>query len=269
MAKLGSVHIVGAGPGDPGLITVKGLACLRLSDVVIHDRLIEPTLLREAKPVAEIIDVGKQPGRSHQIQEWINALLITKASEGRIVCRLKGGDPFIFGRGAEEVQVLRQAGIRFEIIPGVSSINAVPASAGIPLTHRHHAHGFMVVTGCRASEASEDWSIAGSFVRGGGTLVVLMGLERVRSIVAALRDNGCLLSTPVAVISSGTQPDQETRIGTLNDIAGKISSLRPPALIIIGSVVSLNFLASQELDVSSSHQGIPAGQRKQQEPNAG
>jgi uroporphyrinogen III methyltransferase/synthase len=236
----GVVYIVGAGPGDPGLMTVKGLARLRESDVVIHDRLINRALLDEAKRGAEIIDLGKQPGRSHQLQESINALLIAKAKEGRSVCRLKGGDPFIFGRGGEEAHVLSRAGIPFEIIPGVSCISAVPASAGIPLTHRDHAHTFMVVTACHASEKSKDWSEAAGFIRRGGTLIVLMGLARMSSIATALSWSGCSSSTPVAVISSGTLPNQETRVGTLENIASKVSGLQPPALIVIGSVVSLN-----------------------------
>ena len=221
-------------------MTVKGLARLRESDVVIHDRLINRALLDEAKHGAEIIDLGKQPGRSHQLQASINTILIAKANEGRTVCRLKGGDPFIFGRGGEEAQVLSRAGIPFEIIPGVSCISAVPASAGIPLTHRDHAHTFMVMTACRASGKSEDWPEAARFIRSGGTLVVLMGFARVNSIATALSWSGCPSSTPVAVISSGTLPNQETRVGTLENIAGQVWDLQPPALIVIGSVVSLN-----------------------------
>ena len=237
------VYLVGAGPGDPGLITVKGLQCLRESDVIIHDRLVHPLLVREAKREAEIIDAGKQPGRSHQIQEWINALLVARAREGRTVCRLKGGDPFVFGRGGEEAQALTSAGIQFEIVPGVSSVSAVLASAGIPLTHRDYAHALMVVTGCHASEDSEDWTAAASLVRGGGTLVVLMGLARLPVITAALRESGCARSTPAAVISCGTLPNRESRAGTLEDIAVQAAGLQPPAMIAIGSVVAINFSA--------------------------
>jgi uroporphyrin-III C-methyltransferase len=234
----GVVYIVGAGPGDPELMTVKGLQRLRDSEVVIHDRLISGRLLDEARPDAEIIDVGKQPGRSHAIQDWINSLLISKANEGRRICRLKGGDPFIFGRGAEEVQILAQAGIRFEVIPGVSCISAVPASVGIPLTHRDHAHMFMVVTACQASGDSEDWPVAASMVRRGGTLVVLMGLARAGAIASALCSQGCDPSTPVAVIASGTLPSQESRHGTLRDIGGRVTGLLPPALIVVGKVAA-------------------------------
>jgi uroporphyrin-III C-methyltransferase len=239
----GRVYIVGAGPGDPELITVKGLACLRESDVIIHDRLVHPALLGEARLDAEIIDVGKQPGKS-QIQAWINTLLIDNAGLGHTVCRLKGGDPFVFGRGGEEAHVLASAGIPFEVVPGVSSISAVPAAAGIPLTHRDHAHAFMVTTACHASGQSEDWATAASLVQTGGTLVVLMGLARLTAIATALRNCGCPHSTPVAVISNGTLPNQETRIGTLENI-GSQTDLPSPAMIIIGSVVTEARVASE------------------------
>ena len=250
--NIGMVYLVGAGPGDPGLITVKGLHCLRESDVIIHDRLVHPLLVREAKREAEIIDVGKQPGRSHQIQEWINRLLVARAREGRTVCRLKGGDPFVFGRGGEEAQVLTNAGIPFEIVPGVSSISAVLASAGIPLTHRDYAHAFMVGTGCHASRDSEDWAAAAILVRGGGTLIILMGLARLPVITAALREHGCEPSTPAAVISCGTLPNQESRAGTLEDIVVQAAGLQPPAMIAIGSVVAVKFSAVEAFAVTTA-----------------
>lgn len=256
MNRRGVVYIVGAGPGDPELITVKGLACLRESEVIIHDRLVHPNLLREARPDAEIIDVGKQPGKSHQVQARINTLLLAKAGLGSTVCRLKGGDPFVFGRGGEEAHVLATAGIPFEVVPGVSSISAVPASAGIPLTHRDHAHVFMAMTACHASGRSEDWAAAASLVQTGGTLVVLMGLARLPAIATALQNRGCSHSTPVAVISNGTLPNQEARVGTLEDI-GTQTDLPSPAMIIVGSVVAANFsklypLQDQVLRVASA-----------------
>jgi len=240
MSRQGIVYIVGAGPGDPELITLKGLACLRKSDVIVHDRLVHRALLEEASPDAEIIDVGKQPGKSHQIQEWINTLLIAKAGFGHTVCRLKGGDPFVFGRGGEEVQVLKAAGIPFEIVSGVSSITGAAAAAGIPLTHRDHAHGFMVITACHAGASSEDWSIAAKFVQAGGTLVVLMGLARLGHIATALRIFGCEEATPAAVIANGTLPEQQVRFAALRDITSEASDLTAPAMIIIGAVVGAN-----------------------------
>ena len=238
----GIVYIVGAGPGDPELITVKGLRYLRTSDVIVHDRLIHPALLAESRPGAEIIDAGKQPGKSHHIQQWINTQLVTKAALGWTVCRLKGGDPFAFGRGAEEAQVLKTAGIPFEIVSGVTSVTAAPAAAGIPLTHRDLAHGFMVLTACHATVPAPDWTVAARFVQGGGTLVVLMGLARLGHIATALRKLGCAGSTPAAVIANGTLPEQEVRCATLQGIAVEAWNMKTPAIIVIGSVVEANFL---------------------------
>ena len=151
MKSAGTVYIVGAGPGNPDLITVRGLTCLRQSAVVLHDRLIDLHLLEEARPDAEIINVGKEPGDESLQQEHIEWLMIEKARQGKDVCRLKGGDPFVFGRGGEEAKALAEAGIPFEIVPGVSSAIAVPAYAGIPITHRDHAHSFMVIAGSRST----------------------------------------------------------------------------------------------------------------------
>ena len=241
MRQLGIVYIVGAGPGKAGLITIKGLGRLRESDVIVHDRLVHPDLLREARAGAEIIDAGKQPGKSHQMQAWIHTVLIARAGLGHKVCRLKGGDPFVFGRGGEEARVLATAGIPFEVVPGVSSISAVPASAGIPLTHRDHAHGFMVITACHASGDSGNLNLAANLIQSGGTLVILMGLAGLNRIASTLRNSGCAHSTPIAVISNGTLFNEESRIATLHDIADKASDLRSPAIIVIGSVVAANF----------------------------
>jgi uroporphyrin-III C-methyltransferase len=250
----GVVYIVGAGPGDPELITVKGLRYLRKSDVIVHDRLVHPDLVAEARPGAEIIDAGKQPGKSHNIQPWINTLLVTKATSGQTVCRLKGGDPFAFGRGGEEAQVLKTAGIPFEIVSGVSSITAAPAAAGIPLTHRDHAHGFMVITACQATAPPLNWAVAARFVQLGGTLVVLMGLGRIAQIAAALRTLGCAESTPAAVISNGTLPEQEVRCASLREIAVEASALKSPAMIVIGAVVGKSF---KELQLATGHSVFP------------
>jgi len=236
----GTVFIVGAGPGNPDLITVRGLTCLREADVVLHDRLIDTRLLGEVRWDAEVVNVGKEAGGEDLQQERIHWQRIEKAREGKTVCRLKGGDPFVFGRGAEEARALSQAGIPFEIVPGVSSAIAVPAYAGIPVTHRDHAHSFMVIAGSRSHDLqSPEWRAARALVNAGGTLVVLMGLARIRTIVESLLAGGCASSIPVAVISNGTRPGQECRIATLADIANHIEGIQPPAIIIIGEVVSL------------------------------
>jgi uroporphyrinogen III methyltransferase/synthase len=238
--KNGIVYIVGAGPGDPGLITVRGLACIREADVILCDRLVDRRLLDEVRQEAEIIDVGKEHGNENSQQEWIHSLMIDKARQGKKVCRLKGGDPFVFGRGGEEIQALRSAGIPWEVVPGVSSAIAAPASAGIPVTHRDITHSFMVIAGNRSTDLnSEEWIAARSVAAAGGTLVVLMGLARLPLIVSSLLASGCAGSVPVAIISRGTQPNQESRIGTLADIKTMVSGLASPATIVVGNVVSL------------------------------
>jgi uroporphyrinogen III methyltransferase/synthase len=244
MSVPGAVYIVGAGPGDPELITVRGLMCLREADVVLHDRLVDRRLLDEARADAEIIDVGKQPGNEDAQQDQINRLMIERARLGKAICRLKSGDPFVFGRGAEEAEALVQAGIPFEIVPGVTSAVAAPAYAGIPVTHRQHAHSFMVITGSRSHDLqSGEWAAARSLVRAGGTVVVLMGLARLSSIMESFIDDGCAASTPVAVVSNGARTDQETSIGTLGSIgkdASAIQGRQGPATIVIGDVVALH-----------------------------
>jgi uroporphyrin-III C-methyltransferase len=192
------VFIVGAGPGDPGLITVRGLTCLRQAQVVVYDRLVSLRLLDEAPDTAERINVGKVPGRHVWSQAAINALLIDQASQGKTVVRLKGGDPFVFGRGGEECQALAAAGIPFSVIPGVSSAIAVPAYAGIPVTHRNYASTFTVVTGhtCGPDTDAVDWRTLAQVE----TLVILMGLRRLPSIARQLIAHGRAPETPVAVI---------------------------------------------------------------------
>ena len=240
MKPFGVVYIVGAGPGNPDLITVRGLTCLREADVVLHDRLIDLHLLEEARPDAEIINVGKESGDDGLQQEHIQWLMIEKARDGKNVCRLKGGDPFVFGRGGEEARALAQAGIPFEIVPGVSSAIAVPAYAGIPVTHRDHAHSFMVVTGSGSHDLdSPEWLAAATLVKADGTVVVLMGLSRLAAIAGKFLANDCAATTPVAVISRGTYLNQDCRVGTLADIKDDVERLRAPAIIVIGEVVSL------------------------------
>ena len=240
MKHIGSVYIVGAGPGNPDLITVRGLTCLREADVVLHDRLIDLHLLEEARPDAEVINVGKESGDADLQQEHIEWLMIEKAREGKSVCRLKGGDPFVFGRGGEEARALSDAEIPFEIVPGVSSAIAVPAYAGIPVTHRDHAHSFMVIAGSRSLDLdSAEWLAAAMLVKAGGTVIVLMGLSRLREITERLVGNECAPATPVAVISKGSYLIQDCRVGTLSNIAGEIDGIKPPAIIVVGEVVAL------------------------------
>ncbi len=234
----GYVYIVGAGPGDPGLITSRGLDLVRMADVILHDRLIDPRLLEEARPGAEIIDVGKRVGDRGRMQDFIQETMVERSKRGQTVCRLKGGDPFVFGRGGEEARALTEANIPFEIIPGVTSAIAVPGAAGIPVTHRDVAHSFMVMTGSRADDASpEEWAGARSVVAGGGTVVVLMGLSRLGVIVGRLSKAGCGPETPAAVISRGTWIEQDVRAGTLENIESLSKGILSPAVIVFGVTV--------------------------------
>lgn len=247
----GIVYLVGAGPGDPDLITRKGLRCLRAADVVLYDRLVHPSLLEEVRPHVHRIDVGKTPGGHSARQERIHELMVLHARAGRIVCRLKGGDPFVFGRGGEEAAALIEAGIPFEVIPGISSAIAVPATAGIPVTHRGVSSAFMVITGHRCGEADNaSWNAAARLLQAGGTVVVLMGLERLREIAAKLLNLGVGEKTPAAIISSGTQPKQQTRAGSLAGLAG-LTGLCPPAVIVIGRVAALSLRSSFTTEAQS------------------
>ena len=232
----GIVYIVGGGPGDPSLITVKGLECLRRADVVLYDRLAAPELLSEVPSYAELIDVGKEPKRHRRSQDEINTLLIEKTREGKVVVRLKGGDPFVFGRGGEECQALAEAGIRFEVVPGVSSAIAVPAYAGIPVTQRGVTTAFTVVAGhTGGSDSDIDWAS----ISRTGTVVFLMGVEHLPEIVAQLVVYGRSKDTPVALIQEGTTQNQLVVTGTLEDILEKALDVRPPAVFIVGEVVRL------------------------------
>jgi uroporphyrinogen III methyltransferase / synthase len=238
--SVGTVAIVGAGPGDPGLMTVRGLELLRRAHVVVYDRLVDPRLLDEA-PCARRIFAGKASGNHALPQAQINALLIRHARLGRRVVRLKGGDPFVFGRGGEEADALARARIPFEVVPGVSSAVAVPAYAGIPVTHRGVASSFTVVTGHASvpgRESSVDWA---RLARSADTLVVLMGVASLARIAGELIAHGRPVTTPVALVRWGTTSAQETVTGTLRDIAARAASARlePPAVIVIGDVVAL------------------------------
>jgi len=241
MAKSGIVYLIGAGPGDPGLFTIKGKQVLEKAEVVVYDRLIGPEILDHAPLDAERIYVGKVSNRHALPQEDINQLLVDKALEGKIVARLKGGDPFVFGRGGEEAQFVRQHGIAFEVIPGITSAVAVPAYAGIPVTHRDATSSFAVITGHEKpgkQVSSIQWD---KIANGIGTLVFLMGVENLESIVTNLIQAGRSGETPVALIRRGTFPDQQTVSGTLNDIVDRVqqAGFHPPAVIIVGETVRL------------------------------
>ncbi len=235
----GKVYLVGAGPGDPGLLTVRGLDLLRHAQVIVYDQLVNAALLEEAAPQTIRIFVGKRAGRHCIAQEEINGVLIAHARAGHDVVRLKGGDPFVFGRGGEEAEALADAAIPFEIVPGVSSAVAVPAYAGIPLTHRKFASSFAVVTGheARKPNSTVDWAKLATAV---DTLVILMGLTNLPLIVRKLIEHGRSAQTPVSVIRSGTTSEQQAVVGTLSDIVEKSALIDPPAVIVVGDVVSLS-----------------------------
>ena len=241
----GKVYLIGAGPGDPGLITVKGRDALAQADVVIYDRLAHPALLDHAPPDAERIFAGKARGQQALTQDDINALLIARAQAGLTVARLKGGDPFVFGRGGEEALALARSGIPFAVVPGVSSAIAAPAYAGIPVTHRGIAAGFTVVSGSEAPgkpQSPVQWdALAQSLAAQGGTLLTLMGWESMEQILAALQRAGLPPDTPVALIQRGTWSRQRTITGTLADAAarGRAAGLSPPVVAVIGGVVRL------------------------------
>lgn len=231
------VHLVGAGPGDPGLITLRGIECLQQADVVIYDRLVNPLLLLYA-PDAEWIDVGKQPDHHPIPQNKINDLIVEKAQLEKRVVRLKGGDPFVFGRGGEEALSLSKAGISYEIVPGITSAIAAPAYAGIPITHRGVSQSVSFITGHSAREDNlpEEWScLAGS----SGTLVFLMGVHNLKEITHQLIAGGRHAETPIAIIEQGTCAHQRTITGTLANILEKSRQIQPPAIIIVGEVVKL------------------------------
>jgi len=236
----GKVFLVGAGPGDPQLLTLKAVEVLREADVVVYDRLVSKEILEFAPEDAEKIYVGKSSDKHELSQEKINELLVNKALDGKKVVRLKGGDPFVFGRGGEEAEALADSEIVFEVVPGVTSAVAAPAYAGIPLTHRDYASSVAVVTGHHAADAESpiDWGrLAGSV----DTIVVLMGVGSLESTATNLIEGGLSPNLPVAVIEWGTTEKQRSLIGTLGTIAEEVreKNVKPPAVIVIGEVVNL------------------------------
>ena len=231
-----AVYLVGAGPGDPGLITARGLDLIRCADAIVYDRLAAPELIEEGRPGARRIFVGKEPGCHTLSQDQINHLLVELGRGGGVTVRLKGGDPFVFGRGGEEARALAEAGVPFEVVPGVSSALAVPAYAGIPVTHRGVASGFMVTTG--HPESAVQWDVLARFE---GTLVLLMAVATLRRATERLIEEGRNPTEPAAIIEQGTTGRQRTIVGDLASIADLATGadVQAPATVVVGEVVSL------------------------------
>lgn len=237
---MGKVYLVGTGPGDADLITIKALKCIRNADIILYDRLVNKSLLDEAKPTATFVFCGKHPNNHTMNQEEINHLLIKYGKQCKIVTRLKGGDPIIFGRGAEEAEALAKSGIPFEIVPGITAGIAAPAYAGIPITHRELGSSFAVVTGHGSKGKINDvnWN---SLAKGVDTLVIYMGIGNLSEICSVLLYHGKMADTPVALIHWGTTTQQRTVIGTLSTIveSAKREKISNPSMIVIGEVVRL------------------------------
>lgn len=235
----GCVYLVGAGPGDPELLTLRGATLVAGADVVVYDNLVSPRILELAPESAERVYVGKKAADHVLPQDDINALLVRFAREGRRVVRLKGGDPFIFGRGGEEMEVLVEAGITVEVVPGVTAAAGVAAYAGIPLTHRDHAQSVVFATGFLKDGALDlDWPM---LARSGQTLAIYMAITRLADICDKLVEHGLSPDTPAGVIERGTTDAQRVCVATLSDLAEKVreAGIRPPALTVVGGVVGL------------------------------
>jgi len=252
---MGRVILVGAGPGDPDLITVAGLRAIESADVLVYDRLVHPDLVATARPEARRVYVGKTPGQPTMRQEEINRLLCAEALAGAVVVRLKGGDPFVFGRGGEEVAAAVAAGVPVQVIPGVSSAIAAPACAGIPVTHRGFASSFTVVTAHEDPTKDDGVVPWDALARVGGTLVILMGAERLAAVMGSLLRHGMPTTTPAAVIEAGTTLQQRVVTGTLDDIArrAELVGIRAPATAVVGPAAAL----AQSL-AASGHATLPA-----------
>ena len=243
---LGKVYLVGAGPGDPGLLTLKGKGLLECADVVVYDALVSPPILMMINPQAEKIHAGKRRGRHSLVQEDTTQLLIEKAQTNAVVVRLKGGDPFVFGRGGEEMEVLVKAGVPVEVVPGVTSGIAAPAYAGIPLTHRDYSSSVTFVTGHEAAgkyRPSVKWQ---GIAHGSETIVIYMGVHNLPYIVEQLHSAGLSLDTPIALVRWGTRPDQEELIGKLGTIVAQVevAEFGAPAIAVIGAVVNMHTILS-------------------------
>lgn len=246
-----TVHLVGSGPGDPDLLTVRALRLIQSAEVIVHDRLADAEIVALASPHAELIDVGKAPGRSTP-QEMISALLVHLGLEGREVVRLKGGDPYVFGRGGEEAIALAAAGVPFTVVPGISSSVAAAAAAGIPVTHRGVARSVTTVTGTLGDGTdAPEWPVLAELVKTGGTLVVLMGVANRERYVRILLDGGVHPNTPVAVIERATTPDQRIVRTTVAELIA--AAIDNPATIVIGEVVRVG----DELAALVAHHANP------------
>lgn len=241
-----TVHLVGAGPGDPELLTIRASRLIAAADVIVHDHLADASILALGRPDAEIIDVGKRPGRPTP-QETINALLVHLGSQGLEVVRLKGGDPFVFGRGGEEAEALIAAGLEFTVVPGITSAVSVPAAAGIPVTHRGISASFTVVTGHREKGGSRsiNWE---ALAQVGSTIVILMGVSERAAIAERLIAGGLDTTTPVAAVRWGTRPDQHTVRTTLGELG--ITHLESPCTIVIGAVAAFELGARTERELT-------------------
>jgi uroporphyrin-III C-methyltransferase/precorrin-2 dehydrogenase/sirohydrochlorin ferrochelatase len=235
----GSVVLVGAGPGDPGLLTLRGLRALNGADVILHDRLVSADVLALARRDAERIEVGKQAGHHHVTQQQIHALMLEHARAGRRVVRLKGGDPFVFGRGGEELEFLRAHGIPYEVVPGITAALACAAYAGVPLTHRDHAQSVRLLTAhCQVSHDTLDWA---ALAQENQTLAVYMGVGELATLQSRLLEHGRAPATPFALVENGSRADQRVVTGTLAQLAGRAAAhaVRSPALLILGEVATL------------------------------
>lgn len=237
----GEVYLVGAGPGDLGLITVRGLELVKAADVIVYDQLANAELLDHARPCARLIDVGKQGGHHKVRQEGINRIIVEEAMAGRKVVRLKGGDPFMFGRGGEEAEELRRAGVLVHVVPGVTSAIAAPAMAGIPVTHRDYAPMVTFVTGHERDDRPDErinWEV---LAHTGGTIVILMGMAHLEQNMSRLMGGGMDPSTPVAVVHRGSTPQQKVVLSTLDGIAEECQrqDVGSPAVVVVGGVASL------------------------------
>ena len=255
--KTGKVSLIGSGPGDLELLTLKAVRLLRECDVVFLDDLANPDILQFAKPEVEVLLVGKRPGKMHTAQEWIIEQMIAYARAGKNIARVKGGDPFIFGRGGEEIEALAEAGITFEVVSGLTAGMAVPARLGIPLTHRHHASGVTFMTGHSCKDEDVNWRC---LVDSKNTIVIYMGIAKIEEIVNKLISHGLESDTAVAIIENGTLPEQRFHLTELSNLTAvvKDNGYASPSIIIIGNVVTLHNAVHKGLDNSRSQQPVPS-----------
>jgi uroporphyrin-III C-methyltransferase len=262
--KKGKVYLIGAGPGDPDYLTIKAHRLITSADVVLYDTLTSEAIRSLAESAREILDVGKRPpggGKRHRTQESINRLMVEKAKQGDQVVRLKGGDSNVFGRGGEEILYLAERNIRFEVVPGVSSVLAAPGLANIPLTHRKISSSFTVITGHEDPTkpgSALDWHALAGNIRAGGTLVILMGVRKIEKNVQALLSNGVPADIPVAAIERASYPDQKIVTGSIATISQVVlqHEIAPPAIFVIGKVVSVRNAIQRE--ILQQEQSFPA-----------